>query len=76
MNISILLKKHKALKPKELVALGTTDKTARLLYNNHYGWFEKNIDGAYKLKRGKAKIIKNENPRIWDYYTAQVSASE
>lgn len=68
IHISILLKKFKAQRPTELVSRGATVKAARILYDNHYGWFEKNLRGMYKLKRGMARQIASKNPAIWSFY--------
>jgi len=68
IHISVLLKKHKELKTTELVKLGTSEKTAKILYHNHYGWFERIERGRYKLKTGAAKQIASANSEIWRYY--------
>lgn len=68
IHISVLLKKKKALSASELQKLGTGDKTYSILYNNHYGWFEKKEKGIYSLKKGKVREIKKEYKEIWHYY--------
>ncbi|MBV6494628.1 MAG: hypothetical protein LDLANPLL_02662 [Turneriella sp.] len=72
VHISVLLKKYKALKPKALVELGATEKCGTILRNNYYGWFEKSAGTKYRLKRGQAKKIATENPRIWEFYETYV----
>ncbi len=74
IHISVLLKKHKKLKPADLVELGCSEKAGQILYYNYYGWFEKTARGVYKLKTGKARVIAKENPRIWEFYELEVSA--
>lgn len=68
IHISVLLKKHKAMQPAQLVKVGVSVKARQILYHNHYGWFEKSARGLYKLKSGKARAIARENPTIWQYY--------
>lgn len=75
IHISVLLKKHKALKPADLVGLGCSEKAGKILYYNYYGWFEKTARGVYKLKTGKARVIAKENPRIWEFYEIEVLRS-
>jgi hypothetical protein len=68
IHISVLLKKHKELKTSELVEMGASEKSAKILYHNHYGWFQKTGRGQYRLKPGKSRAIASENPEIWGYY--------
>lgn len=75
IHISVLLKKHKSLKPADLVGLGCSEKAGQILYYNYYGWFEKTARGVYKLKSGKARAIAKENPRIWEFYELEVATS-
>ena len=37
------------MKPAELRALGTGDKTTSILANNHYGWFQRIDRGVYQI---------------------------
>lgn len=74
IQISVFLKKHKKLKTTELVALGCSERAAKILYHNHYGWFQKIGRGEYKLKSGKATAIAKENQAIWQYYEANVAS--
>jgi len=76
IHISVLLKKHKAMQPAQLVKVGASANTQQILYNNHYGWFEKSARGLYKLKPGKARAIAKENPTIWEYYEKLVDADD
>jgi len=57
-----------ALSAKELRELGTSEKTHAILYQNHYGWFEKKDKGIYRLKAGAVEVIRKTHPRIWRYY--------
>lgn len=75
VHISVLLKKHKKLKPAELVKHGVDAKAQNILCNNYYGWFERSERGVYRLKRGKARVIAAENPTIWNFYEKLVAAS-
>jgi hypothetical protein len=68
IHISVLLKKHKAMQPAQLVREGAAPNARQILYNNYYDWFEKSARGLYKLKPGKARVIAKENPTIWRYY--------
>ncbi len=72
VQISVFLKKHKRLKTTELVAMGCTERAAKILYHNHYGWFERIGRGEYRLKSGKAAHIAKENEIIWRYYESQL----
>ncbi|HNL09945.1 MAG TPA: DUF2161 family putative PD-(D/E)XK-type phosphodiesterase, partial [Turneriella sp.] len=76
IHISVLLKKHKAMQPAQLVKVGVSANARQILYNNHYGWFEKSARGLYKLKTGKARVIARENPSIWEYYEKLVDDTE
>lgn len=76
IHISVLLKKHKAMQPAQLVKVGVSANARQILYNNHYGWFEKSARGLYKLKTGKARVIARENPTIWEYYEKLVDDAE
>lgn len=69
VHISVLLHQHKILPAKELVALGTTEKTHSILYANHYGWFSRASVGKYKLKTGVVRQIKRQHEKIWLYYS-------
>lgn len=76
IHISVLLKKHRAMQPAQLVKVGASANARQILYNNHYGWFEKSARGLYKLKSGKARAIAKENPTIWEYYEKLVDDIE
>lgn len=75
IHISVLLKKHKAMQPAQLARVGAPANAQKILYNNHYGWFEKSARGLYRLKAGKARAIARENPTIWQYYENLVEQS-
>ena len=64
----MLLKKHRELKNTELVEMGASERSAKILYHNQYGWFQKTGRGQYRLKPGKSRAIAAENPEIWGYY--------
>lgn len=68
VNISVILSKNKILSAPRLRELGTNEKTYSVLYHNYYGWFQREGDGEYSLKPGKAAQIKKTHPEIWEYY--------
>lgn len=68
IHISVLLKKHRELKTTELVEMGASERASKILYHNHYGWFQKTGRGQYRLKAGASRTIAAQNPEIWGYY--------
>lgn len=50
IHIACCLDKFGPLSPKQLRELGTASKTPAILYDNHYGWFERVSRGVYMLK--------------------------
>lgn len=50
IHIACLLERFGPLSPKQLRGLGTGGKTSSILYDNHYGWFERIAHGLYALK--------------------------
>lgn len=75
IHISVLLQRHKTMKITELVAHGCSEKSGKILYHNHYGWFQKIERGIYKLKPGQARLIAAANPEIWAYYETALNVS-
>jgi len=49
LHIAGLIKIHGPLSAKELKTLGADQKAYKIIYNNHYGWFERENKGIYKL---------------------------
>lgn len=68
VNIGVLLERAGKLNAKTLREMGTNEKTYAVLYHNHYGWFERESQGYYRLKRGKAGEIRKAHPEIWSFY--------
>jgi hypothetical protein len=71
IHISVLLKKHRELKTSDLLELGAPERATQILYDNHYGWFQKTGRAQYRLKAGASRAIAAENPEIWRYYEKQ-----
>ncbi len=58
IHIACLLDRFGPMAPKKLRELGTGPKTLSILYDNHYGWFERVARGIYALKPSAMKEIK------------------
>ena len=71
VHISVLLDRLTSASPAELRAAGTGEKTTRILYNNHYGWFQREGAGRYRLKSGQSQGIREAHPEIWEYYAQE-----
>jgi hypothetical protein len=57
IHVACALEKFGPLSPKHLVKLGTGPKTYSILYDNHYGWFDRIGRGLYELKpQGRAEL--------------------
>ncbi len=58
LKIAYFLNKSESMKTKELKEAGCSPKTTMILYDNHYGWFEKVGRAEYKLSAlGKEALI-------------------
>ncbi|MDH4262462.1 MAG: DUF2161 family putative PD-(D/E)XK-type phosphodiesterase [Spirochaetia bacterium] len=68
VQIAVILSDNEARSAKKLQELGTSDKTYSILYQNHYGWFEKKEKGLYGIKKNSLKLIREKYPEIWLYY--------
>lgn len=68
LHIAVLLEKHGALSPKQLMELGShKKKTTSILNKNYYGWFESPEHGKYAIsQRGLAAI--EEFKELSEYY--------
>ncbi|MEN6372631.1 MAG: DUF2161 family putative PD-(D/E)XK-type phosphodiesterase [Armatimonadota bacterium] len=53
IHIACCLDRFGPLTPKQLRELGTGNKTLDILYDNHYGWFERIERGVYALRAEK-----------------------
>ncbi len=68
IHIACLLEINGPLKPKQLRAMGTdAKKTTSIVYDNHYGWFERNEDGTYYINDKAAQEI-HEYSELYHYY--------
>lgn len=70
--IACALKKNGDSTPKQLRIMGTGDKTTSILYNNHYGWFERIDNGIYSLSSKGFNEI-NNYPNLLKYYQKKIS---
>jgi len=58
IQIASLLERNGPMSPKALRQHGTGKKTLSILYNNHYGWFEKVKRGVYCIsEQGKKELV-------------------
>jgi hypothetical protein len=57
IHIACALAKFGPLEPRALRAMGTGAKTTSILYDNHYGWFERIGRGVYELKASGRKAL-------------------
>jgi hypothetical protein len=71
VHIGVLLDALSRASPAELRELGTGEKTTRILYDNHYGWFQREGAGRYRLKTAQARRIREAHPEIWEYYAKE-----
>ncbi|MDZ5471534.1 DUF2161 family putative PD-(D/E)XK-type phosphodiesterase [Bacillus sp. 31A1R] len=67
IHIATILDQLGPLSPKKLRQMNTGDKTLSILYQNHYGWFDKVQRGIYCLStKGKEEL--SEFPELVEYY--------
>lgn len=66
LHIATLLDMYGAKTPKELRELGACDKTASILYNNFYRWFEKQGKSYGLTAEGKSALL--EYKELSDYF--------
>lgn len=57
--IAYNLKGKEKMRTGELREAGCTEKTTSILYNNHYGWFDKTGRGEYRLSKKGKKALKD-----------------
>lgn len=72
VQIATLLYKASQMTAVELKSLGAPENAYNILYNNHYGWFEKKEKGYYGLKKNASREIQKKHPEIWNYYRGVV----
>lgn len=53
--------------PKEIKKMTENDKTGQILYQNHYGWYERVDKGVYKISNKGLKALK-EYSEIIDHF--------
>jgi hypothetical protein len=71
IHIACCLERYGQMSPKELQRLGTADKSADILRNNYYGWFERVARGLYELSaKGKAELMVYKE--LTEYYQAKL----
>lgn len=71
--IACCLDKYGAMSPKRLRSYGTDEKkTLSILYDNHYGWFNKVSRGVYDLSDEGRKIL-GEYIELVKYYNNLIS---
>lgn len=72
IHIACCLEKFGQMSPKELRKLGTADKSADIMRNNYYGWFERVARGIYELSaKGKAELAGYKE--LTEYYQEQIA---
>jgi len=57
LKIAHTLKDRESMKTKELREAGCSEKTTTILYDNHYGWFEKVGHAEYTLSKDGEKAL-------------------
>jgi len=71
LHIACCLKKHGPLSPKTLRLFGTGPKTASILQNNYYGWFERVARGSYRLTAEGGAAL-GSYPELVAYYESLI----
>ncbi|MEH7336061.1 DUF2161 family putative PD-(D/E)XK-type phosphodiesterase [Neobacillus drentensis] len=67
IQIACYLQQLGPLSPKNLIKMGTGDKTSSILIQNYYGWFERIKRGIYVISEKGSDEIK-EYPDLLKYY--------
>jgi hypothetical protein len=74
--IACCLKEFGALSPKKLRELGCDEKkTTSILYENHYGWFQRVEKGIYSITEEGARNLQ-EYSELTEYYKSQIKPKE
>ncbi len=55
--VAVALSEAPSASPAELRRMGAPDKTGAILYDNHYGWFERLGKGSYALSAGGREAL-------------------
>ena len=69
VHVAVILAKQKKSSASDLIKKGAPDNTYKILYQNHYNWFEKIEKGIYKNKKGSKSEIIKKYKHIWNYYS-------
>jgi hypothetical protein len=72
--IACCLEKFGPMRPVQLRRLGTGPKTQAILYNNHYGWFDRIGEGVYALKSSALQEL-SKYPEIAEHYRKRIEES-
>ncbi|KLT16024.1 DUF2161 domain-containing phosphodiesterase [Neobacillus vireti] len=67
IQIACYLQKSGPLSPKELIQMGTGEKTSTIITKNYYGWFKRIKRGTYVISKKGVQEIK-EYPDLMRYY--------
>jgi hypothetical protein len=68
IHIACCLEQYGPLSPKQLRAMNTSPKTQSIVYNNHYGWFERIGQGLYALSGKGRKDLDEEYAKLAKNY--------
>ncbi|PLS09611.1 DUF2161 domain-containing phosphodiesterase [Neobacillus cucumis] len=71
IQIACFLSSYGPLSPKNLIQLGTGDKTSSILVKNYYGWFDRIKRGTYVLSEKGREEIK-EYPDLLNFYLCKL----
>jgi hypothetical protein len=75
IHVACALEECGPLSPRQLRSLGTGPKTQSILYNNHYGWFERISKGIYRLRpRGGRALARYA--KLAEYYRGEIGKSQ
>ena len=72
IQIACYLSEFGPLSPKNLIEMGTGDKTSSILIKNYYGWFERIKRGIYVISEKGRKEIK-EYPELLNFYLNDIN---
>ena len=76
IQIGCALQLHGPLAPRQLRAMGTGEKTLRILADNHYGWFERIARGLYGITATGRGELKAYGPLARKYRKVLAASSE
>lgn len=68
--VAVAMSRYDYVSPKDIKSITHLDKTGTILYQNHYGWFDRVGQGKYELTpKGHAALISYE--KISNYFIDQ-----